>query len=77
MDNDAESTIFNLMKKNILGARCADESIVSLTVVRASEGSEGAGELHSASLLSSSVKCFFVFVPLARFPFLLSHVGIT
>ena len=71
-------------KLNTLGASCAepsearlraaDESMIIFVIVKVSEGSEGEDELQSASLLPSCVKRCFVFIPLARFPFLLSQV---
>ena len=55
--------------------RAADEAFIRFAIVRANQESKGKGELQSASLLSSSVKRCFIFIPLARFPFLLSHVS--
>ena len=48
--------------------------MISFVFVKASEGREGEDELQSASLLPRCVKQCFVFIPLARFPFLLSQV---
>ena len=71
-------------KHDILGARCAEPSearlraadgwMVCVIIVKESHVSDGASELQSASSLSSSVKRWFVLIPLARFPFLLSQV---
>ena len=59
-------------KQGTVGA--ADESMIVVAIVKAREGSKGEGELQSASLLPGSVKWCFVFILLARFPFLLSQV---
>ena len=48
--------------------------MISLIIVRAILGSNGEGKLQSASLLGRAVTRCFVFIPLARFPFLLSLV---
>ena len=68
-----------------LGARCvepsearlraADGSMICVILVKASQESDGAGELQSAGSLFRGVKRYFVFIPLARFPFLLSQVS--
>ena len=49
--------------------------MMSLIIVRAILGSNGEGKLQSASLLGRAVTRCFVFIPLARFPFLLSQVS--
>ena len=54
--------------------RAADGWMVCVIIVKASHVSDGASELQSASSLLSSVKRWFVLIPLARFPFLLSQV---
>ena len=54
--------------------RAADACMISLIIVRAMLGSNGEGKLQSASLLGRAVTRCFVFIPLARFPFLLSQV---
>ena len=48
--------------------------MICVILVKASQESEGAGELQSAGSLFRGVKRYFVFIPLARFPFLLSQV---
>ena len=57
--------------------RAADESMISFVIVKASEGREGEDELQSTSLLPRSFKRCFIFLPLARFPFLLSQVELS
>ena len=54
--------------------RAADDAIICLYSVRANTESEGKGERQSGSLLSRTVKRCFVYIHLARFPFLLSQV---
>ena len=56
--------------------RAADEAFLSLAEEQAHQGSNGKGEVQSASLLSRSVRFAFVHIPLARFPFLLSQVSV-
>ena len=72
-------------KHDTLGARCvepsearlraADGSMICVILVKASQESDGAGELQSAGSLLRGVKRYFVCIPLARFPFLLSQVS--
>ena len=57
--------------------RAADACMISLIIVRAILGSNGEGKLKSASLLGRAVTRCFAFIPLARFPFLLSQVFVS
>ena len=52
----------------------ANDAIICCFSVKANKESEGKGERQTGSLLSRTLKQCFVYIHLARFPFLLSRV---